>query len=262
MLADPAILQLAQHLHDHRLARRESPRLSEAHPGLDVETGYRVMRAGVALRTAAGERVVGYKMGLTSKAKREQMNLPSPCYGTLTDRMAVPDGGTFEVAGGIHPKIEPEVAFRTARELKGRVSREEALAACDGVAAAMEIIDSRYAGFKYFSLPDVVADNSSSSHFVVSADWRAPAQAPDLLQARITLSVDGQVKQSAPGSAISGDPVLSLVQLVEMLDAHGLALPAGSVVLAGAATVAEVLAPGQRVEAEVEGLGRVSVLAR
>src|SRR4051794_37489080 len=89
MLTDATIQQLAQHLHDARLARQEVGRLTEATPQLDLEAAYRVMRAGRALRLAAGEKVVGYKMGLTSKAKREQMNLPSPCYGVLTDKMQV-----------------------------------------------------------------------------------------------------------------------------------------------------------------------------
>jgi len=260
MLTDATVQQLAQQLHDARLSRQERPRLTEAHPELDLEAGYRVMRAGVALRLSAGEKIIGYKMGLTSKAKRDQMNLASPCYGVLTDRMLVPDGGTFEVKGGIHPKIEPEIAFRTARALRGKVTREEALAACDGVCAAMEILDSRFVGFKYFSLPDVVADNSSSSHFVLAGAFRSPAGLSlDALPMR--LKIDGAVKQEAPSSAISGDPVISLVQLVEMLHAHGQALPAGSIVLAGAATVAEALAPGMRVSTEVVGLGEVSVRA-
>ena len=260
MLTDATVQQLAQQLHDARLARQERPRLTEATPELDVGSAYRVMRAGRALRLAAGEAVVGYKMGLTSQAKREQMNLPSPCYGVLTDRMRVADGGTFAVAGGIHPKIEPEIAFRTARALRGRVTREEALDACDGVCAAMEILDSRYVGFKYFSLPDVVADNSSSSHFVLAREWRSP-RGLALGALPMRMAVDGVVKQEALSSAISGDPVISLVQLVEMLDAHGEGLPAGSIVLAGAATVAEALAPGMRVSLEVEGLGGVSVRA-
>ncbi|MCI0669586.1 MAG: fumarylacetoacetate hydrolase family protein [Myxococcaceae bacterium] len=260
MLADSVIQQLAQHLHDSRLARRETTRLTEAHPDLDLDAAYRVMRAGIALRTAAGETVVGYKMGLTSKAKREQMNLASPVYGVLTDRMRVPDGGTFRVAGGIHPKVEPEIAFHIARELEGHVSREEALAACDGVCAALEILDSRFAGFKYFSLPDVVADNSSSSHFVLAGEWRS-SKGLDLAALSMRMSVDGVMKQSASSNAISGDPVLSLVQLVEMLAAQGEVLPAGSIVLAGAATVAEQLAPGQEVVGEVEGLASVRVRA-
>lgn len=260
MMNDTEIQQLAAQLHSARLTRTEQVRLTEARPDLAVPDAYRVMRAGVALRESAGEQVVGYKMGLTSQAKREQMDIDSPCYGTLTDVMRIPSGGTFAVEGGIHPRIEPEVAFRTAKALRGKVSREEALAACDGVCAALEIIDSRFKGFKYFSLPDVVADNSSSSHFVLAAGWE-PVQGRDYPGLGMRLWVNGSLKQEAQASAISGDPVLSLVQLVEMLDAEGLELPAGSIVLAGAATVAEPLVPGLEVTLEVDEMAPVTVRA-
>jgi 2-oxo-3-hexenedioate decarboxylase len=197
-------------------------------------------------------------MGLTSEAKRRQMNLKSPCYGVLTDRMRVEDGATFGLKGTIHPKIEPEIAFVIGRELKGRVTREAALAACSGVCAAMEILDSRYVGFKYFSLPDVVADNSSSAWFVTGRKLAKP-DAADWKNLQMTMEVNGQVAQSALSSEISGDPVLSIVQLCELLAESGLSLPAGSIVLAGAATAAVQLEPGMQVRLRVDPLGEVAI---
>ncbi len=257
---EPEIQQLAQQLHASRLARTAQQKLTAAHPDLSLPDAYAIMRAGVALRRAAGETPVGYKMGLTSQAKREQMDIDSPCYGTLTDAMLVHSGETFSVAAGIHPRIEPEIAFRTSRPLRGKVTREEVLDACDGVCAALEIIDSRYEGFKYFSLNDVVADNSSSAFFVLAAGWE-PVQGRDYPELHMRMSIDGAVHQEARASAISGDPVLSVVQLVEMLDVDGLELPAGSIVLAGAATVAEPLSPGREYTLEVDGMAPVTVRA-
>jgi 2-oxo-3-hexenedioate decarboxylase len=204
--------------------------------------------------------VVGLKMGLTSEAKRRQMNLDSPVYGVLTDRMRIPAGGVVRLGQGIHPKIEPEIAFRTSRELKGRITREEALDACASVFAAMEVLDSRYIDFKYFSLPDVVADNSSSSLFVLGTAEHPP-RAFDLTRLEMVMEVNGERAQAARSDAISGDPVLSLVQLCELLAQRGESLPAGSVVLAGAATVAHMLKPGDRVKLTVEGLGTVEASA-
>jgi 2-oxo-3-hexenedioate decarboxylase len=200
-------------------------------------------------------------MGLTSKAKREQMNLASPVYGVLTDAMAVAAGGAFTVAGGIHPKIEPEIAFLIGPSVRGNLSFEQALSAIVGVAPAMEILDSRYVGFKYFSLPDVVADNSSSSHFVLGGEWLSP-NGIDLAALTMTMSVDGVPVQSALSAAISGHPVQSLVQLCAMLAEHGMGLPAGSIVLAGAATVAEPLRAGIAVRLDVAQLGSLEVFAR
>jgi 2-oxo-3-hexenedioate decarboxylase len=250
--------ELARRLDDARLEAREIPPLTREYPDLTLRDAYTIQAEGLRLRTARGERVVGMKMGLTSEAKRRQMNLDAPIYGVLTDRMLVPADGPLRLQGSIHPRIEPEIAFRTARELRGRVTREQALEACASVFAAMEILDSRYTDFKYFSLPDVVADNASSSHFVPGTTERPPREL-DLLQLRMVLEVNDERVGEARSNAISGDPLLSVVQLCELLDLHGKFLPAGSIVLAGAATAAHTPRPGDRIRLSVEGLGDVSV---
>ncbi len=252
---------LALRLHSARLEAREVERLTADAPTLTLDEAYAVQEAGVRLRLHDGERQVGLKMGLTSEAKRKQMSLDSPVFGVLTDRMQLTDGGVLPLKGSIHPKIEPEVAFKISRELRGSITVEEAAEACSGVAAAMEILDSRYRGFKYFSLPDVVADNSSSFLFVVAKQWR-PLAGLELDHLKMTMSVNGVAKQTAESSAISGHPLTSIVQLCELLARRDRALPAGSIVMAGAATVAEVLQPGDKIELTVDGLGSVSVSTR
>ncbi|XXF77869.1 fumarylacetoacetate hydrolase family protein [Myxococcaceae bacterium GXIMD 01537] len=252
--------ELARLLEGARRERRSVPPLTRAHPELGLAQAYDIQAEGLRLRREAGERVVGLKMGLTSEAKRRQMNLDSPVYGVLTDRMRVEAGGVVRLGQGIHPKIEPEIAFRTARELKGHVTRDEVLDACASVFAALEVLDSRYLDFKYFSLPDVVADNSSSSLFVLGTQEHPP-RAFDLTRLEMVMEVNGQRAQAARSDAISGDPVLSVVQLCELLARRGEVLPAGSVVLAGAATVAHMLQPGDRVKLIVDHLGTVEVSA-
>ena len=232
---------------------REIAPLTKTHGDFDLRSAYRIQERGIALRLNRGERVVGYKMGLTSAAKRAQMNLGAPIYGVLTDEMRV--GDTLDLALGVHPKIEPEVAFFTALELRGAVSREQAMAALQSVGPALEILDSRFVGFKYFSLPDVVADDCSSWRFSLGPQT-APRQTRDL---QMRMLVDGQVKQEASSNDISGDPLESLVLLVGMLP-HP--LPAGSIVLAGAATVAEPLRAGMTVSLQVDELGEMHVLTR
>jgi 2-oxo-3-hexenedioate decarboxylase len=250
--------ELARLLDEARLEAREIAPLTRQHPDLTLRDAYAIQAEGIRLRAARGERVVGLKMGLTSEAKRRQMNLDSPVYGVLTDRMRVPANGTLRLQGAIHPKIEPELAFRTSRELRGRITREQALDACASVFAAMEILDSRFRDFKYFSLPDVVADNSSSSLFVLATTERPPREL-DLLHLQLVMEVNGERVQAARSDAISGDPVLSLIQLCELLEQRGESLPAGSIVLAGAATAAHMLEAGDRVRLTVDGLGEVAV---
>ena len=250
------IERLARTLDDARRHAREVERLTLEAPDLTLEQAYRVMDAGIALRLGRGERIVGLKMGLTSEAKRRQMDLGEPIYGVLTDAMVV--RGVFRMAGSLHPKIEPEIAFQFERGLSGRPDRAAVLAACTGVGPALEILDSRYRDFRYFSLPDVVADNASSSHVVLPASW-VPVKDIDLSSVELVMSIDGRPRQRARGEAISGDPVLSVVQLCVLLDGRGRSLPPRSVVLAGAATVAEQLQAGMEVRLDAERLDSVSV---
>jgi 2-oxo-3-hexenedioate decarboxylase len=255
-------VQLADLLDGAMRDGRARERLTALHPELSEDEAYGVQDEVIRLREARGERVIGCKMGFTSEAKRQQMNLHSPIYGVLTDRMELRDSGVFYFSRAayppIHPKIEPEIAFGVARELKGTVSPDEALDACEWVAPAMEILDSRYTGFKYFSLPDVIADNASSSYFVLGAQKRKPREV-DLSDLEMIMEEDGAVAQSGRSSEISGHPLRSLIQQVELLARRGLTLPAGSVVLAGAATQAIPLQPGRVIRLRVRGLGEVSL---
>src|SRR5260370_42100440 len=162
---------LARELEAALLARREVAPLTKTHGLFELPLAYQVQARGIALRLQRGEKIVGYKMGLTSAAKRAQMSLEAPIYGVLTDAMQV--RGEVRVSDGVHPKIEPEIAVLTGRALSGRISRDEAPEALRSVTPALEVLDSRFKGFKYFSLPDVVADNCSSWRFP-----RGPCAAP------------------------------------------------------------------------------------
>jgi 2-oxo-3-hexenedioate decarboxylase len=219
---------------------------------------YSVQELQWELRKTAGENQVGWKMGLTSEAKRKQMNLDSPLYGFLSDAMQISTGGTFSLKGSIHPKIEPEVAFLIKDDLEGTVSREQVLNACSGVASALEILDSRYEEFRYFSMEDVIADNSSSSFFVVGP-WEKNFKNLNLLNLKMEMSINGQLSQTGISKDISGDPVVSVIQLCQLLAERNQILKAGSIVLAGAATMAEMLKADSKVELKVDSLPAVSV---
>ena len=224
------------------------------------ETAYAIQEQGLLLRKAEGEKGLGLKMGLTSKAKREQMNLDSPLYGELTDKMQVKNEGIFSLQKSIHPKIEPEVAFLMGRELKGTPKREEALSAISEIYPCLEILDSRYLTFKYFSMEDVIADNSSSSHFVLGpalTDFRERNLVLENLQ--VKMKINDEVSSEGNTGLISGDPVLSIIQLCELLEKRGRTLPAGNLVLAGACTMAISLEPQMKISVEVQELGSASV---
>lgn len=253
-----ALQKIAQTLHDARINARSLPQFSKDIPDFKREDAYTIQEMGIGLREASGERVIGLKMGLTSEGKRKQMNLDAPLYGVLTDKMQVTNAGTFHLKGSIHPKIEPEVAFYIKSELKGKISRQDVLNATEAVCAALEILDSRYEGFKYFSMEDVISDNSSSSHYILGPKL-TDFKNIDLKNLRMRMKVNGETKMEGNSAEISGDPVVSVIQLAELLALRGKSIPAGCFVLAGAATAAIALEPGMTVSLEVESLPSLSV---
>ncbi|MET7836246.1 2-keto-4-pentenoate hydratase [Micromonospora sediminicola] len=228
-----------------------------AETGLDVDAAYAVQTALVQRRLDRGERLVGLKMGLTSKAKMAQVGVDEVIWGRLTDVMRVPDGGGVDVGDFIHPRVEPEVAFLLDRlpdpgEPVGSFTR-----AVRAVAPAIELIDSRYANFT-FSLPDVVADNTSAAAFVVGP-WSPVPDGLDNLG--VLLEIDGRVAQVGSTAAILGDPRRALDEGLRLAGRHGVRLRKGWIFLAGAATAAVPLRPGAHVRATVEKLGSASLKA-
>lgn len=216
------------------------PQLSLAHPDLSIAHAYAIQRASIARRMARGERVVGMKMGLTSHAKMAQVGVHEPIFGHLTDAMFIKDQATLDLHGLIHPRIEPEIYFITSAALPADAHFDTISASVGAVGLALEIIDSRYENFK-FALPDVVADNASSCRFVLGAPVPF-AQAREALGALpMTMSLDDAPLQRGSSADLLDHPLHSLVALAHMLASTGHSLPAGSIVLAGAATAAEPL---------------------
>ena len=212
---------------------------------------YAIQSASIGRRVARGERRVGVKMGFTSRAKMIQMGLSDVIWGRLTSGMQVEEGSTVEFGRFVHPRVEPEIAFVLKRALPESVTGPEALAAIEAIAPALEIIDSRYKDFK-FSLPEVIADNASSSGFVIGA-WHDPHI--DFSNLGLTLSLNGRVVQIGSTAALLGHPLRSLVSAARLSALAGEPLQAGWIVMAGGATPAEWIRPGQYVSVEMQGLG-------
>jgi 2-oxo-3-hexenedioate decarboxylase len=182
------------------------------------------------------------------------MGLSDLIWGRLTADMLVEEGGRLDLADYVHPRVEPEVCFLLRKPLEGLVTPMQALAAVEAVAPAIEVIDSRYKNFK-FSLPDVVADNASSSGVVVG-QWHRPDL--DLSNLGLVMSFDGRQVEAGSTAAILGNPVRALVAAARLVTEHGERLEAGSLVMAGGATAAVALRAGIAVSCEIQGLGSVS----
>lgn len=218
---------------------------------LDLAAAYAIQAASIQRRLDRGERRVGVKMGFTSRAKMVQMGLSDVIWGRLTDAMQVEEGTAIDFARFVHPRVEPELAFVLKRPLAGDVTGPQALAAVEAIAPAVEIIDSRYKDFK-FNLPEVIADNASSSAFVIGP-WADPRA--DFGNLGLVLGIDGRAVQVGSTAALLGHPLRSLVAAARLSAAAGEPLQAGWIVMAGGATPAEWIRPGQHVAVEMQGLG-------
>lgn len=247
------IAAIAARLDAAALAARAIPQITGETDKLSLADAYEIQRVAINHRIARGATLVGVKMGFTSVAKMVQMGLKDQIWGRLTSDMMIANGGALDRARFIHPRVEPEVAVRLKAPLTGDVTRDEALAAIDAVAAALEVIDSRYENFR-FALGDVVADNASSSAFVVGP-WMAADT--DIADVAMTMRVDDAIAEQGSSAAILGDPVLSLVAAARLAGSVGLVLQPGWTVMLGGATAAAAISDARWVSLDAAHLGRV-----
>jgi 2-oxo-3-hexenedioate decarboxylase len=248
---------IAEFLHRAEVEKREVIRITAEHPEISVEDAYQIQEELVRIKLEQGHRIIGPKMGLTSQAKMKQMNVEEPIYGYIFDYMVVPEGGSISMQELIHPKVEAEVAFVLGKDIEGPgITGVQVLAATEYVVPALEIIDSRYQNFK-FTLPDVIADNASSSRIVIGNHLTNPTKLElDLIG--VTLSINGEIKDFGAGAAVLGHPANSVAMLANMLARKGKKLRAGEVILTGGITGAVMLSAGDFVSAKMDGLGEVS----
>jgi 2-oxo-3-hexenedioate decarboxylase len=252
------IMHLAKSLEEARKNKQGIPQWSLTIKDFSSEDAYKVLWEGIELRLNAGEEIVALKMGLTSEAKRKQMNLHSPLYGVLTNQMKISNGGIFHQSLTIHSKIEPEIAFLIKEDITTPITLEDVPQYVEAYAPALEILDSRYEEFKYFSFQDVVADNSSSSHFVIG-EWKKDLEPTTLKNLKLIMSTDKGASELGTLEAINGDPLLSLVQLSELMSQRDYPIKKGMIVLAGAATAALPLAEKMKVTLELESFAPMMV---
>ncbi|MBQ1122105.1 2-keto-4-pentenoate hydratase [Streptomyces smyrnaeus] len=251
MITADTVEVLAERLDAAQTAAADTPSLADTHE-FGIEDAYAIQAALLARRRARGEHLTGVKLGFTSRAKMAQMGVSDVIVGRLTDAMRVADGAEVDLARLIHPKVEPEVAYRLCRDVEVADPTVDIESCVDAVAPALEIIDSRYRDFR-FTYEDVVADNTSAAAYAIGA-WRPAAQVSN----RAVRLLSGTTEAVGSTAAILGSPVRALHALLDMCRRRGIPLRAGQVVLAGAATAAVPLAPGVT-SCEVAGLGTVSV---
>jgi len=233
-------------------------KLTDEYPAMTIADGYAVQNELRRRYLARGHRQVGWKVGLTSKAKMQQMGVSVPSIGFLTDRMARPENSVIATSDLVHPRVECEVAFVMRAPLQGPgCTAADVLAAVDCVLPAIEIIDSRFAKFK-FDLPSVIADNGSSARFVGGGRARYVDDL-DLRSLGVVMEKNGEMVAMGASAAVLGHPAEAIAMLVNILAELGEGLPAGSFVMSGGITEAIAVKPGDNVIARFQELGSVSM---
>jgi 2-oxo-3-hexenedioate decarboxylase len=249
---------IADYLVSAEIEKREVVKVTaNLKPDLTVEEGYLVQEEIVSMKLNEGKRIVGPKMGLTSHAKMKQMGIDEPIYGYVFDYMLIENGGKVRLSEMIHPKVEAEIAFVIGEDIEGPgVTGAQVLAKTEYVLPALEVIDSRYENFN-FTLPDVIADNASTSRVVFGTTLKKPEQFElDLVGA--TLNINGEIKDLGAGAAVLGHPAHSVAMLANMLARKGEKVRKGDVILTGGITGAVMLKYGDVVSGKFEGLGEVT----
>ncbi|HZO07034.1 MAG TPA: fumarylacetoacetate hydrolase family protein [Solirubrobacterales bacterium] len=222
----------------------------------DIDLAYRVQQQVIAARLAGGAKVVGRKIGLTSKAVQEQVGVDQPDFGFLLDEMSYADGETIPYSSLLQPRAEVEIAFVLAAPIADVADPEEVRAAVDYAVAAIEVVASRVRDWD-IKITDTVADNASSGAFVLGAERVALA---DFDPPAVTMSLTraGEEISSGTGAACLGDPLNALAWLAEAAARYGSPLGAGDVVLSGALGPLAVVFPGDELTASISSLGTVT----
>jgi 2-keto-4-pentenoate hydratase len=256
-LDDDQLAALAARLWDAEVRCAPIEQLTAAPEGFHPADAYRVQLAVADIRRGLGHRVVGKKIGLTSKAMQQMAGVDEPDYGHLFDGMWIDDGGSFRRADLVHPKVEPELAFVLAKDLRGWVTPAHVLAATAFVTPALEIVDSRIVDWR-LTWADTVADNGSSARFVLAEQGFSPLGV-DPRAIEVVLRRNGEVVGAAAMSEVLGSPLRAICWLARKLDEYGIGLRAGDVILPGSPCRAIDAQAGDEFVAEFTGMGSVSV---
>lgn len=243
---------------------RQTGLISLAHPRMTLDHAYAVQDAFVARKLAAGATRIGWKIGLTSRAMQQALNITTPDSGVLLSDMVFSTGATVPKGRFIQPRVEAEIAFVVARDLSGaNVSAQDVIAATDHVAPALELLDTRVlrndpATGTPRIIYDTVADNAANAGIVLGNE-RHMVTAHNLRWVGAIVKRDGVVEETGLGAGVLDDPVMGIVWLVQRLAQYGAGLRAGDVVLSGS-FIRPLEAPsGSVFEADFGPFGRVDI---
>jgi 2-oxopent-4-enoate/cis-2-oxohex-4-enoate hydratase len=252
------IQTLGDELYDALLGCRTVEPLTSRYPDLTIEDAYAIQQRLTQRRLAAGQRIIGKKIGVTSQAVMNMLGVDQPDFGMLTDTMVYNEGQAIPASALIQPKAEGEIAFLLKRDLQGPgVTAAEVLASTEAVMACFEIVDSRIRDWK-IRIQDTVADNASCGVFVLG-DRLVDPRAVDLTTCGMVLEKNGEIVVTGAGAATMGSPLTAVAWLANTLGRMGVPLKAGEVILSGALGAMVPVTRGDNLRVTIGGIGSCSV---
>jgi 2-oxopent-4-enoate/cis-2-oxohex-4-enoate hydratase len=257
MVAASKLDAYSEELYQALRSRQAVAPLTERDPDLTPDDAYQISLGILKRREAAGEKIVGKKIGATSRAVQTMLNVNQPDYGFLTDRMRCNPSEPIPISRElIQPRAEGEIAFVLKRDLTGPgVTNAAVLAATEGVCVCYEIVDSRVRDWK-IKFQDTVADNASCGLFVASNELVDPHKI-DLVTCGMVLWKNGELVATGAGAAALGSPLNCVTWLANVLGHHGVSLKAGEIILSGSLVPLIPIVAGDEMELAVGGLGRL-----
>ncbi|MFC3940070.1 2-oxopent-4-enoate hydratase [Pseudomonas gingeri NCPPB 3146 = LMG 5327] len=240
------------------VSRRAVAPLLTREPDITIEDAYRIQECFVASRLAAGETIVGKKIGATSKAVQDFLGVYQPDFGMLTSGMAFQEGDTIDLSQLIQPKAEAELAFVLKHDLKGPgITAMDVIRATDYVVPCFEIVDSRITDWQ-IKIQDTVADNASCGVYVLGKTKGDPRKL-DITLAGMVLEKNGELFSTGVGAAVQGSPANAVAWLANTLGALGIPFKAGEVILSGSQSSLVPVQDGDELVCTVGGLGSCRV---
>lgn len=263
MLAPDTIATIARRLHDAEQAREQVRAPSLDHPEITIADAYAVQREGIRLKLAAGRKIKGHKIGLTSRAMQMSSQIDEPDYGTLLDDMFFDDGATIPGGRFIVPMVEVELAFILSRRLEGEeVTLFDVLSATDYVIPAIEIIDARCHRVdpetkRPRKVMDTISDNAANAGIILGGRPIKPLDL-DLRWIAALLYRNGVIEETGVAAGVLNHPANGISWLARKFAPHGVPLESGQVILAGSFTRPVAARPGDTFQADYGPMGCIT----
>ncbi len=258
---DAQVAQLALRLDESERSRVQIGHFSAEHPDMTIEDAYAIQKAWVDMKLARGRRIIGHKIGLTSRAMQRAANITEPDYGTLLDDMQLAEGSDLPFGRLIEPKVEVELAFILKHRLEGNVSLGDVLAAVDYVTPALEIIDARIKrtdeNGRTRKVFDTISDNAANAAIILGGR-PVKVDAVDLRWVSALLYRNALIEDSGVAAAVLNHPAMGVVWLAQKLSRFGVALEPGEIILSGSFTSPIPIAAGDTFHADYGPLGSIA----